>query len=433
MSGRAGRSEQGQAIVRGAAALRRPTCAARACVYGRVLRAPASPELVSTLRSANEAAARAVPGFVALVRDALLLQGGSAGPGHRRRARPARSTASKPRWPAHGRSRRPSSRPTIDAAIDIDRRLAARRALRAPAARRPDRRRDAPGTWTCASTCRWPRTRRSSRAPRWPSSTPTARLQLWVGSQDVFYQRDVMAKRLGLAEAAGGRARPARRRRLRRQDASARWSWKPPCWPAPCGAPVKVQWTRAQEFQLGFHRPPSSHRIRARLQDGRCSDWWHAFASSHILFTNAAVPPWLQRLTDVIGDDGVARGATLPYRAAARRTEFDAGAPAGATPARGAAWAPGPNVFAIESRDRRVRARRRRRPGALPPGPHRRPAPGARAAARGRGRRLGRARARRRPTAHGAGAAWPAASTRPMSYAAVVADVEVDIATARCA
>jgi isoquinoline 1-oxidoreductase subunit beta len=26
--------------------------------------------------------------------------------------------------------------------------------------------------------------------------------------------------------------------------------------------PVKVQWTRAQEFQFGFHRPPSSHRVR---------------------------------------------------------------------------------------------------------------------------------------------------------------------------
>ncbi|HZF78362.1 MAG TPA: molybdopterin cofactor-binding domain-containing protein, partial [Rubrivivax sp.] len=113
-------------------------------------------------------------------------------------------------------------------------------------------------------------------------------------------------------------------------------------------APVKVQWTRAQEFQLGFHRPPSSHRIRVRLKEGRLHDWWHAFASSHILFTAAAVPAWLQRLTDVFGDDGVARGAALPYRAAARRTEFDlVRLPVYTGPWRG--LGAGPNVLAIES------------------------------------------------------------------------------------
>ena len=54
--------------------------------------------------------------------------------------------------------------------------------------------------------------------------------------------------------------------------------------------PVKAMWTRAQEFAHGFHRPPSSHRVRARLDNGRISDWWHAFTSSHILFTPAAMP-----------------------------------------------------------------------------------------------------------------------------------------------
>jgi hypothetical protein len=36
-------------------------------------------------------------------------------------------------------------------------------------------------------------------------------------------------------------------------------------------APVKVQWTRAQEFQFGVHRPRSSHRLRASLKDVGCT------------------------------------------------------------------------------------------------------------------------------------------------------------------
>ncbi|MDD5031045.1 MAG: molybdopterin-dependent oxidoreductase, partial [Rhodoferax sp.] len=112
--------------------------------------------------------------------------------------------------------------------------------------------------------------------------------------------------------------------------------------------PVKVQWTRAQEFLQAFHRPPSSHRVRARLRNGRLEHWSHDFASSHILFTGAVVPPWLQKLTDFIGDDGVARGADLPYRALAWRTGFDlVRLPVHTGPWRG--LAAGPNGFAIES------------------------------------------------------------------------------------
>jgi isoquinoline 1-oxidoreductase beta subunit len=60
------------------------------------------------------------------------------------------------------------------------------------------------------------------------------------------------------------------------------------------------------------------------------------------------LPAWLQRITDFIGDDGVARGATLPYRAQARRAEFDlVRLPVFTGPWRG--LGAGPNVFAIES------------------------------------------------------------------------------------
>jgi isoquinoline 1-oxidoreductase beta subunit len=113
--------EQGTAIVRGAALyaadVRRPGLR-----FGRVLRAPASPELASHAVSLDEAAARAVPGFVALVQDPLLTQGRSRGvgivaatPGALERI----AAALDPRW---------SVGDSFDAddvtdAIDVDRRL----------------------------------------------------------------------------------------------------------------------------------------------------------------------------------------------------------------------------------------------------------------------------------------------------------------------
>src|SRR5690606_819731 len=114
-------------------------------------------------------------------------------------------------------------------------------------------------------------------------------------------------------------------------------------------APVKVQWTRTQEFRQGFHRPPSSHRLRARLREGRLVDWQHHFASGHILFTSAGVPAWLQRITDTVaGDPGVARGAALPYEVPQADVRFAlARLPVlpGPWPGLGAA----PNGLAIES------------------------------------------------------------------------------------
>lgn len=335
--------EQGRAIVCGeplyVADVRRP-----GMLFGRVLRAPASPELGARMRQHNEAAARAVPGFVALVTDPLLAMGSSMGlgiiattPGSLDRIEQALVLA----WDLDSSV----GQGAIDEAIDIDRRLAAN-------PRRSHQVRDDTlandGPWQIDLRIDVPLAAHAAIEPRAAVAEFDAqgRLELWVGSQDVFYQRDVMVKRLGLAPeqvlvhgmrvggAFGGKTictvelEAAVLARAARQ-------------------PVKVQWSRAQEFQLGFHRPPSSHRIRARLKDGRLQDWWHSFASSHILFTAAVVPPWLQRLTDMLGDDGVARGASLPYRAAAVRTEFDlARLPVFTGPWRG--LGAGPNVFAIE-------------------------------------------------------------------------------------
>jgi isoquinoline 1-oxidoreductase subunit beta len=312
--------------------------------YGRVLRAPVSPELSSRPLRWNHVAASQVPGFVTLVEDELLSQMGSVGlgivaetPGALDRIAEALAVE----WSVEGRF----DQKTIDNSIDIDWRLQSgalsKRIANDGVAR--------DSKWQVDLRIDVPLAAHAPIEPRVAVAEFEGAdvLRLWVGSQDVFYQRDVVAKRLGLdiekvvvygmrvGGAFGGKtictveleaavlARAAKR-------------------------PIKAQWTRAQEFQYGFHRPPSSHRIRATVKDGRIDQWWHGFASSHILFTNAVLPPWMQRVTDLIGDDGVARGAKLAYRANKVLTEFDlVRLPVLTGPWRG--LGAGPNHLAIES------------------------------------------------------------------------------------
>jgi isoquinoline 1-oxidoreductase beta subunit len=421
--GRTPRLEQAEAIVRGlplyAADVRRP-----GQLYGRVLRAPASPELPSRLAAADETAARAVAGFVALVRDERLLHGNAQGLGIVARTPGTLDrieTALAARWQVDGTFEQAQ----IDDAIDIDRRLAAspRRAKQLH-----DETIDADAPWDVDLRIDIPLAAHAAIEPRAAVAELHAdgRLEMWVGSQDVFYQRDVVAKRLGLAEDAVT---------VHSQRVGGAFGGKTICTveleaallARVVAAPVKVQWTRAQEFRDAFHRPPSSHRIRTRLQGGRLGDWWHAFASSHIIFTSAGFPPWMQRLADFVGDPGVARGAELPYRAGARRIGFDAvRLPVHTGPWRG--LGAGPNVYAIECAidecaraagadalafrlahidDARL-ARVLRRAGDLAGWPQRTASDAA--TLRGRGVACG--------------------IYKSMSYAAVVADVEVDVVRA---
>lgn len=341
--GRAQPIEQGLAIVRGqplfAADVRRPGMR-----FGRVLRAPASPELPSRAIAMDESAARAEPGFIALVRDPMLAQGLSEGVGIVARTPGALlriEAALALRWAVEGNF----DQKTIDDAIDIDARLRKR-----PLAHRVSRDDiDARADWDVDLRLDVPLAAHAPIEPRAAVAewSPGGELQLWVGSQDVFYQRDVVVKRLALDETRvvvhGSRVGGAFGGKT-----IATVELEAAVLARAVGGAVKVQWTRAQEFQFGFHRPPSSHRVRARLKDGRIDQWWHAFASSHILFTNAVVPPWMQKLTDLVGDDGVARGALLPYRAAAKRIEFDlVRLPVLTGPWRG--LGAGPNALAIES------------------------------------------------------------------------------------
>lgn len=183
---------------------------------------------------------------------------------------------------------------------------------------------------------------------RWHDRQAAIRLEVWTGTQDAFFVRETLARQFGLSadrvlvhacRIGGGFGA----RTIVRQELDAALLAQA------AGRPVKVQWSRAAEFLDGFHRPPSSHRIRARLDgNGRIADWWHGFCSGHVIFTSAAMPRWMQALTSFVKDPGVARGALPPYAASRMRVEFsDLRLPVDTGPWRG--LGAGPNGFAIES------------------------------------------------------------------------------------
>ncbi len=313
-------------------------------LYGRVLRAPASPDLPSRLAAADEAAARAVPGFVALVRDPLLQQGQAEGLGLLARTpgvldRIERALAA--RWQVDGSFEAGD----IARAIDVDARLAAGALPHTPAGDRLPA-----GPWDVDLRIDVDAAPHAGIEPRCAVAAFDAEgvLDLWCGHQDPFYVRDVLARRLGLA---------AERVRVRNQRIGGAFGGRTivtveleaAVLARAAGAPVKLQWTRAQEWRQGFHRPPSSHRVRLQLgRGGDIQAWWHAFVSTPILLTNAALPAWLNPVTRLIGDTGTARGSALPYRAVRVRTEYALQRlPLYCGPWRG--LGAGPNGLAVES------------------------------------------------------------------------------------
>jgi len=113
--------------------------------------------------------------------------------------------------------------------------------------------------------------------------------------------------------------------------------------------PVKVQWSREDEFRAARNRPSSSHRVRLKADErGRLTDWWHAFVSGHIVFARERLPGWLLSPARLMGDLGVARGSLPPYAAGRKRVEYmdtDLPIDLGTWRSLGAA----PNTFVIES------------------------------------------------------------------------------------
>ncbi len=322
-------------------------------LYGRVLRAPVSAELESRPGTMDEGAARADPACMAVVRSPLLQQMGSLGVGIVARSPAALDrieAALAVQWQVEG-SFEPGE---IAARIDIDQHLA-RGALR-----------HTPRSDAMPETGHWSVDLRmdvplAAHAPIEPRSATAAwarepqqhepRLRVWAGTQDLFYVRDVLARNFSL---------DAEQIEVQACRVGGGFGGRTLCTveleaavlAQAAGVPVKVHWSRAQEFAQGFQRPPSSHRVRVRVHQGRdqshITHWWHAFASSHILFTPAAMPVWMQTLADFAGDSGVARGSQLAYAVPHQRIEFAARRlPVHTGPWRG--LGAGPNTLVVES------------------------------------------------------------------------------------
>jgi len=334
----------GPALVRGqplfAADVQRP-----GALFGRVLRGPASPDLPSRLLAADEAAARAVPGFVALVRDPLLTHGQSEGLGLVARTPGALDridAALAARWAVTGRLDAASVAETLD----VDRALADGALPHTLADQRID---DPGGPWDVDLRIAIAAAPHAAIEPRCAVAEfdHGGRLHVWTGTQDAFYVRAVLARRLGL-DADGITVHGQRIGGAFGGRTLCTVELEAAVLARAAGVPVKLQWTRATELQQGFHRPPSSHRLRARVVEGRVSTWWHAFVSCPILFTNAALPAWLHPVTRVTGDAGVARGADMPYRVPDQRIEYALRRlPLYTGPWRG--LGAGPNALAVES------------------------------------------------------------------------------------
>jgi isoquinoline 1-oxidoreductase beta subunit len=113
--------------------------------------------------------------------------------------------------------------------------------------------------------------------------------------------------------------------------------------------PVKVQWTRADEFNASRCRPASAHRLRiATNESGNLSDWWYGYISGHVVFARERLPDWLLPAARLAKDAGVTKGAISPYRAPHQRVEYaDVDLPIDLGVWRSLNGAP--SIFAIES------------------------------------------------------------------------------------
>lgn len=287
-------------------------------LYGRVLRAPASTEIASRPLGWNLAAARRVSGFVQVVENAGPPIGKAIGLGivaSRPGALEKIADALAVEWSAD----EPHDRADIPAAIDVDARLARGPLPHVPMDGEPEG-----GSWDVDLRIDIP------LAAHAPIETRAAvaewdgtQLTVWAGNQDVFYTRDFISDAFGLDPA---------KVRVQSCRVGGSFGGKTICTveaeaaalSMAVEAPVKVQWTRAQEYALGFHRPPSSHRVKVRVDGDRVTGWSHDQISSHIMFTSAVVPGWMQRGTDMLaGDGGVARGMAVPYRLGRARAAYD--------------------------------------------------------------------------------------------------------------
>ncbi|MBV1934313.1 MAG: molybdopterin-dependent oxidoreductase [Parvibaculaceae bacterium] len=342
--GKSPRLEHVEKIVRG-----EPLYAAdmrlKGMLFGRVLRAPIAGDIPSAPKGWNKEAASAITGFVSIVSEGIGALGRSKGIGIVAKTPGALdriADALNVEWSVEDGP----SQAAIEAALDIDE-VASKGAFSNIV---QDVGNVAEGSWDVDLRFDIPAAAHAAIEPRAAVSNYYAKgkVELWVGNQDIFFVRDVIAKHLSLSQSDVI---------VNAQRVGGGFGGKSICTveleaavlSRAVGVPVKVQWTREQEFAQAFHRPPSSHRIQVALENKKMSTWHHRFVSSHILLTNAAAPEWIQALADTfVGDMGVARGAKIPYAVENQRTEYDlVRLPYFTGPWRG--LGAGPNALAVES------------------------------------------------------------------------------------
>lgn len=310
-------------------------------VHGRVLQAP-RPD--ARLLGVDADAVRQLPGVVGVVVD---LADGFAGVVARTPGTLDRAMARlQPRWqwPPDAADAGSASAVDVDAALargTLDHRLAVDG--EAPA-----------GPWAVDLRLDLPPLHHAALEPRcavaqFGADAGVESLDLWLGSQDSSRCQRAAAAELGW---------PLDRVRLHRQRVGgafggralvdvAREAWR---LARAVDRPVKVQWTRADEFVADRVRPPSSHRVRLAVDaDGRLSQWWHAVVSGPMLLGELLAPRRVQPLLQaVVADFGATRGLVAAYAVPRRRIEFGLRA----VPMHTGPWrslGATPNQLAIES------------------------------------------------------------------------------------
>lgn len=171
--------------------------------------------------------------------------------------------------------------------------------------------------------------------------------EIWTGSQDPWFVRNSVSKILGLNKenvvVHNHRAGGAFGGRIMCQ-ASVEAAWLS----ADVNLPVKVQWTREEEFKFNYVGPQFSHRITAGLDnDNKICAWHHQMVGSPILISSAFMPDNFLWAADIPPDPGTWRGTELPYDVKNHRIDFGdlrLPMPTGAWRGLGAA----PNTFAVE-------------------------------------------------------------------------------------
>ncbi len=172
--------------------------------------------------------------------------------------------------------------------------------------------------------------------------------EIWGASQAVHFVRDRIAQLTGisgdrvvvhahrLGGAFGGRVL------CQAAEEAAFLSQK-------TNMPVRVQWTREEEFKYNHVQPPFDHMVDAAVsQNGLITHWRDSFTTAPIIFTSAILPSHIQFLADFAQEDGSPRGAHPSYKIPNLLVRYsDIRVPLVTSAWRGLGAAP--NIFAIES------------------------------------------------------------------------------------